>query len=268
MSEPFLFRGGDHGCLLVHGFTGGPGEMRGLGEHLAGRGHTVLGIRLAGHGGSPEELAAVRWRDWLAGVREGQAYLRERCGRVSLVGFSLGGALGVIQAAATPFARVALLATPLRLQGDWRVNLLGLVRHTMPWFYPFERADLSSPAVRAQILARQPDADLDDPAVQAYLRREVRISTGAIDELRLALAQARAALPLVRAPALVMHGRLDTVAPLDSAEEIAARIGGPRRELVWWDDTGHQMLVEGPHRETIYDRVGDFLGEERGPASG
>jgi carboxylesterase len=261
MSEPFLLQGGDHGCLLVHGFTGGPGEMRGLGEHLAGRGHTVFGVRLAGHGGSPDELAAVHWRDWLADAAAGLAYLRGRCARVSLVGFSLGGALSILLAAQEPLDHLVLLATPLRLQGDWRVNLLALMRHTVPWFYPFERADFSAPAVRAQVLARQPDADLDDPAVQAYLRRQVRISTGAIDELRLTLAAARAALPRVRAPALVMHGRDDDTAPLDSAETIVARIGSSRKELLWWEQTGHQMLVEGPHRQAIYGRVGAFLAE-------
>lgn len=258
-NEPFLLPGGDHGCLLVHGFTGGPNEMRGLGEHLAGRGHTVFGVRLAGHAGPPDELAAVRWRDWLADAAAGLAYLRGRCARVSLVGFSLGGALSILLAAQEPPERLALLATPLRLQGDWRVNLLALARHTMPWFYPFERADFSQPAVRAQILARQPDADLDDPAVQAYLRRQVRISTASIDELRLALVAARAALPRVRARALVMHGRDDGVAPLDSAEAIVAGLGSPRKELIWWEATGHQLLVEGPHREAIYRRVGDFL---------
>jgi len=257
--DPFLLPGGDNGCLLVHGFTGGPNEMRGLGAHLAGRGHTVLGIRLAGHGGSPDDLAAVRWRDWLAGAAEGLAYLRGRCATVGMVGFSLGGALSIMLAAQEPVDRLALLATPLRLQGDWRVGLLAVARHVMPWFYPFERADFRHPAVRAQILARQPDADLDDPAVQAYLRRQVRISTAAIDELRLATLAARAALPRVSAPALIMHGRADDTAPLDSAETILAGLGSREKELVWWDSTGHQLLVEGPHREAIYARVGDFL---------
>ena len=48
-AEPFYFEGGETGCLLVHGFTGTPKEMRGLGEHLAHHGYMVLGIRLSGH---------------------------------------------------------------------------------------------------------------------------------------------------------------------------------------------------------------------------
>ena len=38
-AEPFYFPGGPVGCVLVHGFTGTPFEMRGLGEFLNARGY-------------------------------------------------------------------------------------------------------------------------------------------------------------------------------------------------------------------------------------
>lgn len=261
MSDPFLFGGNDHGCLLIHGFTGGPVEMRGLGEHLAARGLTVLGPRLPGHGGTPEELASARWRNWLAAVEGHADELATRCARVSVVGFSLGGALAILLAARRPLHRLALLATPMRLQGDWRVNLLAVLRHTTPWFYPLKGANFSDPVVRAEVLKRSPDPnlDLDNPLVQAEIRRQARISLHAVDELRLCLAAARSALPRVQTPTLVMHGRQDTVAPLDSPPTILGRIGSPQPELVWWERTGHQMLVAGPERQTIYERVALFL---------
>lgn len=259
MSEPFLLPGGPTGCLLVHGFTGGPYEMRDLGEHLAQAGHTVFGVRLPGHGGTPEELAAVPWGDWLAAVADSFDYLRSRCAQVFVVGFSLGGALSILLSAQRPVDRLVLLSTPLRLQGDWRVNLIGLLRHAIPWHYPFAQADFGDPEVRAQITARAPAVNLDDPAVQAQLRTQIRMSVAAADELRRTLIHARAALPRVRAPALVMHGRADLVSPTDSAETIVAEIGSPRKDLVWWGQTGHQLLAVGPHRQAIYERVAAFL---------
>ncbi|MBX0326941.1 alpha/beta fold hydrolase [Oscillochloris sp. ZM17-4] len=259
MTDPFLHHGGPSGCLLVHGFSGGPDEMQGLGAHLAGAGHTVLGLRLPGHHGPPDELAAVRWGDWLAAVSDGLAYLRARCATVSLVGFSLGGALALLAAADLPVDRLAILATPIHLKGDWQMNILAVGRHVMPWYYPLAQASFAEPELRAQILRRAPDVDLDDPQVQAHLRGEIRISIGAIDELRMALARARRALPRVRAPILVMHGRADDVAPLGSPQIILGGVSSPQRELVWWDDTGHQMLTHGPHREAIYRRVETFL---------
>jgi carboxylesterase len=259
MHDPYLFPRGPHGCLLIHGFSGSPAEMRGLGEHLAERGLTVLAMRVAGHGGSPDELAAASRADWLASAEAGLRSLRERCARVSLVGFSMGGALALLLASRQPVERLVTLSTPLMLQGDWRLGLLSLVRHVVPWYYVLEKANFDDPLARDEFSKLYPGLDLSDRQVQDKLRREARISVGALDELRLLLSAARAALPSVSAPALVMHGRSDAVAPLVSARLIAAGLASPRKELIWWDDTGHQMLISGPHRERIYQRVGDFL---------
>jgi len=74
-AEPFFFPGGPTGCLLVHGFTGTPKEMRWLGEYLASRGYSVLGVRLFAHATYPEDMIRARWYDWLASVEDGWHYL-------------------------------------------------------------------------------------------------------------------------------------------------------------------------------------------------
>ena len=54
-TEPFFFQGDSSkpACLLIHGFTGTPKEMRWMGEYLFRQGYTCLGIRLAGHATRP-----------------------------------------------------------------------------------------------------------------------------------------------------------------------------------------------------------------------
>ncbi|PMP74879.1 MAG: alpha/beta hydrolase, partial [Chloroflexus aggregans] len=143
--------------------------------------------------------------------------------------------------------------------GDWRIDLLGVARYGVPWFYLLAQADFSSPDLRASIWRRQPDLDLDDPAIQQMLRRSVKVSVAAIDELRLALAAARRVLPEVRTPVLIVHGRDDNTADPASASAIAARIGGVSCEVVYYPATGHQLLLTGPYRQTIFHRIGRFL---------
>ena len=41
-AEPFYFPGGQIGCVLIHGFTGSPKEMRELGEYLNKKGFTII----------------------------------------------------------------------------------------------------------------------------------------------------------------------------------------------------------------------------------
>ena len=40
-AEPFSADGGPQGALVLHGFTGNPGSMRGVAEALAAAGFTV-----------------------------------------------------------------------------------------------------------------------------------------------------------------------------------------------------------------------------------
>ena len=75
-AEPFFFPGGPTGCLLIHGFTGTPREMRWMGEYLSKKGFTVLGVRLAGHATSPEDMRRSSWRDWVASIEDGITLLQ------------------------------------------------------------------------------------------------------------------------------------------------------------------------------------------------
>lgn len=257
--QPFFLPGGPTGCLLIHGFAGTPAEMRGLGAHLAAQGHTVLGVRLAGHTGSPEDLAATRWHDWLASAETGFQDLRAHCARVVVVGFSMGGALALLLARRRQFERLALLATPLRLQGDWRLQFLPLARYFVPWYYPLEQANFTDPFLQQRIREFLPDADLTNPTTQQAIRRSIKISVGAIAELQHALHRAAASLPHITLPSLIMHGCNDEVAHPQNATDIMHRLGSTTKELVWWESTSHQLLVVGPHRQAIYERVAAFV---------
>ncbi len=46
----YWFEGNDVGCLLVHGFTGTPQNVRPLADYLARRGLAVSAPRMPGHG--------------------------------------------------------------------------------------------------------------------------------------------------------------------------------------------------------------------------
>src|SRR5438067_848466 len=98
-AEPFYYKGDRVGCLLIHGFTGTPNELRWLGEQLAGDGRTVLGVRLAGHGTSEADMNHTRWSDWYQSALDGYRQLRAECERVIVGGLSMRGMLSALLAA-------------------------------------------------------------------------------------------------------------------------------------------------------------------------
>ena len=102
-AEPFFFPGEGKnariGCLVTHGFTGAPKEMRWLGEYLHRQGYTVCGVRLAGHATRPADMVRSRWQDWLLSLEDGYALLRSCTEQVCLLGLSMGGVLSLAAAA-------------------------------------------------------------------------------------------------------------------------------------------------------------------------
>jgi carboxylesterase len=95
----FYFEGSEVGCLLIHGFTGTPQNIRPLGDFLARRGLSVLAPRLAGHGTSVDEFETTGSADWIATVEGGLDQLRRSCSSVFAIGISMGGTLALHLAA-------------------------------------------------------------------------------------------------------------------------------------------------------------------------
>ena len=95
----FFFPGTRVSALLVHGLSGTPFEMRYLGDRLATSGVRVCGVRLAGHGGAPEELGSATHAQWYESVVEGFERLHRYGDPVAVVGLSMGAVLAARLAA-------------------------------------------------------------------------------------------------------------------------------------------------------------------------
>lgn len=240
--EPFYFPGGPTGCLLVHGFSGAPDEMRWMGEYLAERGFSVLGIRLFGHATDPADMNRARWRDWLAGVEDGYHLLSGQCNQIVAVGFSLGGALSLLAARHLPLAGVVVMATPLQVP-DPRVRRLRWAIPLLSRFVPFlERTPPSPSSVRGT-----PEEHLHYPV------HPVRAAA----ELHDVLAAMRRGLPEVRAPALLLYSTDDAAARPSHAQAIHDRLGSDDKQLHWIENGGH-VIPRGQGREIAFRAAAQF----------
>lgn len=85
------------GALVIHGFTGNPGSMRGLAEAFAGAGFHVEMPCLPGHGTTVDDMLTTGWADW-AGEAEAayqRLVARVTADRVVVAGLSMGGSLSL-----------------------------------------------------------------------------------------------------------------------------------------------------------------------------
>ncbi len=245
-AEPFYFRGGPTGCLLIHGFTGTPREMRFLGQHLAREGHTVLGARLFAHATQQKDMLRARWPDWYASAEDGFHLLREHAQRVVAMGLSMGGVLALLMAARLPLAGVVAMSTPYH-PPDPRMKLRPLFA-------------LLSPVWR---FAKKGPPDWHDPrAAVGHLEYPLAPVRGGAEMYDL-LIELRRALPSVRCPALIIHSRGDLTVPAHHAEAILTHLGSPRKELLWVEDSGHVVTCDAD-KERVFAAAAAFVRQVQG----
>ncbi len=242
-AEPFFWPRGPRAVLLVHGFTATPQEMRFLGEHLAARGYTVLGVRLAGHATQVQDMARTTWRDWAASVEDGWHMLRSAgYETIAVVGLSLGGALALYHAARFPVAAVGVLAAPYRLPSHPLMPLLPLLHWIMPyWSKRFWRPPMVDPV-------RLPEVHLSYPAYP----------TRSLLTFRAFLTHLHGLLSRVTAPALFVYATGDSVVPVSHMEHYAQAIASTHKETVLQRVNRH-VITLGANREEVFRAVGDFL---------
>lgn len=237
-AEEFSLGDGPVGVVVVHGFTGSPQGMRGLGEYLAARGLAVVAPRLPGHGTTWEDLNTRTASEWMRTVEDSFLKAAAERDEVFLVALSFGAALSLELAARYP-DRVAGIVT-----------LAGFVQTKDPrrFFAPvIKRIARSLPGVGNDIA--DPDA------------REIaydRLPTGAAYQMLKTIKRARRALPEVRCPILIMHGRNDHTVPPWNATVIHDTVSSDDKELVWLERSYHVVTLDRD-RDEVFERTHDFI---------
>ena len=241
-AEPFFFPGKKISCLLVHGFTSAPKEMRWMGEYLAEQGFSVLGVRLAGHATNPEEMIRTRYIDWMHSVEDGYHLLKGIADKVVLVGISMGGALSLLMASKLNVAGVFAMSTPYKLT-DSRIKLakyLSLFIKYMP------KSD------------DEPGSGwLDKESWKdhiSYPQNPVRSAA----EIASLLDEMRVALPKVKVPTLLVHSRNDSYVPLSSMENIYNALGSTDKEMMWVTESGH-VIPREPAKAEVFPKAAEFV---------
>ena len=243
-AEPYLFPGSRTGCLLMHGFTGTPKEMRWMGEYLASRGFSVLGIRLTGHATHPADMIRSRWTDWAASVEDGYHLLRGLADHIYLMGLSMGGVLSLLMSTRLPVKGVVAISTPWLIAGDWRLPYVGIASRVWPY----------APKSKGP-----PDSGWYDKEAWkdhiSYPSNPLR----SVAELKALVVEMRRALPEVRVPVLLVHSHDDHYVPPENIDHIYdGLIHAPEKTRLLVNNSGHVVTRE-PARQEVFEAAAEFI---------
>ena len=240
--RPFFFQRGRTGCLLIHGTTGTPKEMRWLGEYLASRGISVLGYRLFGHATDQSDLLRVRWYDWLTSVEDAYHILSGICDHIFISGVSLGGLLSLHFASQFPTAGLIACSTPYSMPEKLAVVLRPVLPllSTVWRYFPKGEPDWH-------------DIELHKDHLE-YPSYPIRVAT----ELHRLIDAVQKLLSNITAPALIIHSLKDATVPYQHAEKIYNSLGSKDKELFWLEKSGHNVTRD-VERDKVFVATSDFI---------
>jgi len=245
-AEPFFLLGAPSkpACLLIHGFTGTPKEMRWMGEYLNQQGYTCLGVRLAGHATNPEDMIRSRWTDWVASVEDGYHLLCGVTDDIFLIGLSMGGVLSLLMSTQLAVKGVIVMSTPSRLPTDYPIWLLKLVSLVMRY-----RPKSQEP----------PGSGWFDKAAYkdhiSYAKNPVRPTA----ELKKLILEMRAALPKVNVPVLLMHSKDEIYILHNNMEDIyKGLVNASDKTKLYITGSGH-VLPRDASREQVFKSALEFI---------
>lgn len=237
-----VYAGNDVGIVLVHGFTGSPFEVRFLGEQLAREGFTIRAPLLPGHGTTLDDLDRTTWNDWTEAVERAVDAMHIRCGRVAIVGQSLGGLLALHLAShRRDVTCVASLAAPLWLEG--------LSARVAAW-------TTRGPLRGVRAIPKLGGSDVRDKRVKRENPCYPAIPTKALAQLLDFMHVVEDALPRVSQPVLVVHARQDHTAPVACAAKIAELTRAVRVRIL---DRSYHLIAADVERDIVAAEVTTFL---------
>lgn len=233
--------------LLLHGGGDTPQTLRYLADHLVACGYAVHAPLLPGHGSTLRAFSRVTAQAWMQRVREEYAAMSRVYDSVSVVGLSMGGALGARLAAERPVPALVLLAPYLAMPP----LIARAARWARAWgvLVPYVRSSAPQPSIK-------------DPREEQRSLAYGVFSAGALRALYDTVRAAAAALPLISAPTLVLQSTEDGRIAAADARRAFERIGAAEKRLVWLNGTGHIITVDYG-REQVFEAVVNWLDTHR-----
>lgn len=231
--DVFEFPGNQIGCLLVHGFTGSPGEMFPLGQFLHKKGYTVRGVLLPGHGTRMEDLEGVSWAEWYQEVEGEYKELKENCHQVFVIGLSMGGALTLSLATENFLAGVVSICAPIYIT-DKKAYLTPYLKGIVKY---------SKKKVRKR--------PFDSFSYDSYPLSGTANLVKAIPAIKRNLGK-------ITCPALIIQARQDKTVEPRSAQYIYDNIGSKEKALRWLEKSGHVATLD-VERDKVFNWINNFI---------
>jgi|SRR5699024_1484362 len=224
------------GCLVIHGFTGGPYEVEPLADHL--KRETNWDVRvptLPGHG-RELSLEDVTYEQWIEAAEQEFIELKKCYETIYVIGFSMGGMIAAYLAGKYNVAKLVMLAPARKF-----ISLKYMSKHI---------GEALVDKIRGMAEKNK-----------FYLRfknKRSQVPIKANLELVRLVKLAKNYLRKIDIPVFIAQGRQDALVPAKTTYYLDKEIVSEKVEIVLFDESDH-LLCLGDDKETLNKLVLEFL---------
>lgn len=233
------------GCLLLHGFTASPYNLKTLAEYLHKKGFVVSVPRLAGHGTHYSDLEKMTMEDWIYSAREAFLELKEKTDKIIIIGTSLGSNLALRLANEFPkeIKGVILVSTSVYLKKHF------LIKSALPL--------VNRLRIKKTVSKRDVSPENLDNYIEEGNYTLVPLK-GVAQILKLIYQYSLDDIKIFTHPSLVIHSRHDRVVRLKSSRFVYENIKSETKELIIIDSMDHYPVVNS-HGTEVLDKIHNFI---------
>ncbi|MDY0410443.1 alpha/beta hydrolase [Paracerasibacillus soli] len=180
------------GCLVIHGYTGGPYELEPLTDFLKEKTNWIIQVPILPGHGKNLSLEDKTYDEWLDAAEHALHQMREKCNEIYVIGFSMGGMIAAYLAAKHHVDKLVLLAPAGKYLS---------FKHLFA-----EVTDMLKDAVRGKINKNR--------FYLHYKRKWGTIPLRANIEFMKLIHATKKYLKSVQSPVLIAQGQLDSMVPI------------------------------------------------------
>lgn len=225
------------GCLVIHGYTGGPYEVGPLAEFLKENTDWHIEVpTLPGHG-KELQLKDASYKKWIKAAEKELKKLQERFEEVYVIGFSMGGMIAAYLAAKYKIDKLVLLATSGKYLNFKQIGL--------------DVADVIGDSIRGTLG--------ENNLYQHYRKKLGVVPLKANIEFMKLVRFTRRYLEKIESPVLIAQGQQDGMVPYKTAYYLDKEIThSEQKEVVFFERSRH-LICLGEDKDTLNGMVYNFL---------
>ena len=241
--NPFFYKRGKIGILLIHGFTRTPQEMRGLGRYLAKKDITVYCPLLKHHGTVVEELIKGKLPEWNNQIIQEIEFLKGHCDKIYIGGNSFGGNLALIYAASHKVEGIISFGTPIFWKRErfhkslyYIARQFKIFQHKIYWY---KKQGINKEMMKTKIhYAKIPLPTVSQVIQSAALTKKV--------------------LKEIKAPILIIQSANDAMVDKRTPGYIYDQVNAIKKKLVWINDSYHVVLID-KNKKKVFEESYHFI---------